>query len=175
MGELSTRRGLSRKIGLLVDSMAAGTVLGVVILSVVGLSVVGLVGCSGSDGLPDMVPIRGKVTFDGKPMREGTVIYSPRERGQGRQASGGIQPDGSFVLTTLKKADGVKKGDYQIAIYAMEPHPGEPKSRAEVEAMGGKIKRGFVIPEKYTNPATSGLSDTVDDQHAGFKQIELVK
>jgi len=132
------------------------------------------VGCN-LGGPPDMVAIRGKVFYDGKPMKEGTVIYTPREPGQGRQASGGIQPDGTFVLTTFKKGDGVKKGQYNISIYALEPHPGEPKSREAVEAMGGKIKRGFLIPKKYTDPATSGLTDTVDQNHSGFKRIELEK
>jgi hypothetical protein len=120
-----------------------------------------------------MIPIRGEVLLDGQPMREGTVIYAPQQRGSGQQASGGIQPDGTFEMTTLKRGDGVRLGAYGVAVYAMEPHPGEPKSREEVEAMGGNIRRGFLVPEKYADPATSGLTDTVTPEHSGFFRIEL--
>lgn len=131
----------------------------------------GLLGCSGGDA--DMTPIRGEVIYNGEPLKEGTVIYTPQMPRNGQQASGGIQEDGTFEMTTRQRGDGVKHGAYNISIYAMEPHPGEPQSREEVEAAGGKIERGFLIPEKYADPRTSGLTDTVDGDHAGFKKIEL--
>jgi hypothetical protein len=133
-----------------------------------------ITGCS-SSGLPDMVPIRGEVLYNGEPLKEGNVVYLPTKAGQGRQATGAIQADGSFVMTTLKEADGVMQGEYNLVIYAYEPHPGEPKSREEHEALAEscEILRGFLIPEKYTSPNTSGLSDRVDGDHSGFKRIEL--
>ncbi len=136
------------------------------------LAAVGITGCGG-DSLPNLVPIEGEVLYNGEPLTEGTVIYLPAQPG-GRQATGPIGPKGQFTLMTLKKNDGVMRGDYQIAIYAYEPHPGEPMSREEREAAGGKIERGFIIPEKYADGATSGLTDKVDEDHSGFKRIELV-
>jgi hypothetical protein len=129
-------------------------------------------GCD-SGGLPDMVPIRGEVTYNGEPLREGTVVYLPSTPGQGRQATGGIGSDGTFVMTTHTKDDGVMMGEYNIVIFAYKPHPGEPKTREEWEAIGGRIERGYIIPEKYVSPATSGLRDSVNDDHSGFKQLEL--
>ena len=112
---------------------------------------------------------------NGQPMKDGIVVYLPKDTSVARQATGRIQSDGSFVLTTFKKADGAVPGDYDIVVYAYQPHPGEPKTRAEHEAVAraGGIKRGFVIPEKYVNPQTSGLSDTVNSDHSGFKRFEL--
>lgn len=135
------------------------------------LALLVLAGCG--DGQPEMIPIQGEVTYNGKPLTEGTVHYMPRQRGEGQQASGGIGPDGEFQMTTRQRGDGVKPGEYLLSVYAMAPHPGEPTSREEIEAMGGKIERGFLIPEKYTDPQTSGLTDTVDANHSGFKSIEL--
>jgi hypothetical protein len=79
------------------------------------------------------------------------------------------------VLTTFKEADGVLPGDYQIVIYAYATGPGEQLTREQHEARArtGELQRASAIPEKYANPQTSGLSDTVDSDHSGFKRIEL--
>jgi len=132
-----------------------------------------LAGCGSANEL-GLIPIRGEVTYNGAPLTDGTVVYLPEQAG-GRQATGAIGPDGTFALTTQNRDDGAMKGSYKIVVYAYKPHPGEPKTREEHEAMvkKGGIERGYVIPEKYTDPATSGLSDTVDENHSGFKKIEL--
>jgi hypothetical protein len=137
-------------------------------------SVLLVAGCGAISGL-DTVPVRGVVTYNGKPLTEGTVVYLPESGSEGRQATGPIQTDGSFSLTTMSADDGVMKGKYQIVVYAYKPHPGEPKTREEHEAMikKGGIERGYIIPERYTDPMKSGLSDIVDENHSGFKRIEL--
>ena len=142
-------------------------------LANVSLVLAAMAGC-GKDG-PTTIPIRGEVIYNGAPLKEGTVVYLPKQPGQGRQATGAIQQDGSFVLTTFKDGDGVVPGAYDIVIYAYKPHPGEPRTREEMEAVAaaGRIERGFIIPENYTNSATSGLSDIVNGEHSGFKRIEL--
>jgi hypothetical protein len=126
-------------------------------------------------GGPVTIPIRGEAFYNGQPMKDGIVVYLPKQPGVARQASGRILPDGTFELTTFKKADGVVPGDYEIVVYAYAPHPGEPKTRADHEAIAkaGGLKRGFLIPAKYVNPRTSGLSDTVNSEHSGFKKLEL--
>ena len=131
-------------------------------------------GCESGSSL-DLIPIRGEVVYQGKPLGDGQVVYLPAETGAGRQATGQILEDGTFQMSTKEANDGVVKGDYKISIYAYEPHPGEPATREEHEelAQKGGIERGFVIPARYADVATSGLTDTVDEQHAGFKRIEL--
>ena len=80
----------------------------------------GAVGC-GSNG-PKMVPIHGQITYKGTPLvnvTQGIVRYTPKQSGTpARDATGRIQPDGSFVLTTLTKADGVVFGEYDISVSA---------------------------------------------------------
>ena len=131
-------------------------------------------GCSQS-GLPGTVPIRGAVTYQGKPLKFGEVLYNPVDK-SGRRARGVIQPDGSFRLTTLEKNDGALPGEYRITILALAPHPGEPGRTEESEgraAFAQRIERGYVIPERYIDPEESGLSDVVDDQHSGYKELIL--
>jgi hypothetical protein len=132
-----------------------------------------LFGGCGSRG-PKPIPIRGEVLHKGASLKnvpQGLVRYIPKSPDSGRQASGRIQPDGTFVLTTFQQADGVMPGDYNIIVSA---YSSEPPSRQEIEASGGRISGPrLMIPEKYTDPQKSGLSDVVDPGHSGFKRIEL--
>jgi hypothetical protein len=118
------------------------------------------------------VPIRGEVIYKGAPLTDvtqGLVHYLPKTS-EGRQATGRVQPDGTFVLTTFKAGDGVVPGDYDIVISAFGS---EPLSREQAEASGGGAGPKLMIPKKYADPKTSGISDTVNADHSGFKRIEL--
>lgn len=137
------------------------------------LVVSGLVGC-GSDGFPNMVPIRGEVYFDGKPLTNGFVVYLPKTVGVGRQATGPVKPDGSFVLTTQVRGDGAMHGEYDIVVYENRAPGAENETREGAEA-AARQRRSYAFPPKYSSQFTSGLSDTVDENHAGFKRIELVE
>ena len=133
-----------------------------------------LAGCGSSSEL-ELTPVRGEVTYNGKPLTSGIVGYLPTRRGEGRAANGPIEADGTFVLTTLKRHDGVMKGAYQIVIYAYDS-ASEPKTREEIEAQSKSGRAGrprSLVPEKYADPETSGLTDVVDAGHSGFKKIEL--
>jgi hypothetical protein len=132
-----------------------------------------LAGC-GSDGAT-LIPIRGEVLYKGAPLRyvsRGHVIYLPKSA-DARQASGRIQPDGTFVLTTFKNADGVTPGEYHIKVTAYST---QQLSREQVEAAAGAVGQPrLLIPEKYTDPNTSPLTDRVDSDHSGFTRIELTE
>jgi hypothetical protein len=131
-----------------------------------------LAGCGSPGGL-DMVPIKGEVAYNGKPLTEGSVVYIPVES-SGRQATGKLQPDGTFQLTTREANDGAVAGEYRIVVHAVKAPWEEMPSREEMERRGRKpVEMTFTVPERYTNPETSGLTDTVDSSHSGFKKIEL--
>ena len=67
-------------------------------------------GCGQADGpwSGQTVPVKGKVTYKGKPLTQGTVSSSPRI--PAARPHGNIQPDGTFVLTTFKEGDGAVAG-----------------------------------------------------------------
>ncbi len=126
-------------------------------------------------GLPGTIPVRGKVIYGGKPLAEGEVLYNPVDA-SGRRARGVIQSDGTFRLTTIENGDGALPGEYRIAVVAYAPHPGEPGRTEPTDTdarIARSIKRGFLIPERYIDPETSGLSDVVDKQHSGYKELIL--
>ena len=58
-------------------------------------------GCGSASGTPvTLIPVKGKVTYKGQPLTKGLIEFEPN--GYGRLASGQLQSDGTFVLTTLK-------------------------------------------------------------------------
>lgn len=141
-----------------------------------GCVLVGFAGCGG-DG-PEVIPIRGEVLYKGEPLKDvpqGLVRYLPKNNSQGRQASGRIQPDGSFVLTTFKGDDGVVPGDYDITVSAYTTQPELTRAQVEASHGAGIPKARLLIPDKFTEPTTSGLSDTVSSDHSGYKRIELTE
>jgi hypothetical protein len=107
-------------------------------------------GCgSGSGALPSLIPVKGKVTYKGQPLSKGIIRFEPD--GYGRMASGMIQSDGTFVLSTLGKDDGVVAGLHKVSV-----------------SDTGAVSKKELIPKKYTQPATSKLTAEVDNEHTEF-------
>ena len=99
-------------------------------------------GCSSSTP-PGPAAVGGKVTFQGRPLAGGLVVFAPdRDRGTtGRPARGEVGPDGTFRLR-LGGTDHIPPGWYRVAIAAApdEPAPGRP-----------------AFPPQLRRPDTSGL------------------
>jgi hypothetical protein len=126
-----------------------------------------LAGCGG----PEVAKVTGKVTYDGKPVTGGKIMFYPES---GRMALGEIGPDGTYALTTFKPGDGALVGSHRIAIESTRVGPGSleaPKTlEEEIELSkrggpGAKIlvagKVEWLVPEKYSRPETSGVTRTV--------------
>ena len=92
-----------------------------------------------------MAPVRGKVTLDGKPLADGAVVTKPAS---GRGAQGFVR-NGEFELGTKSTNDGASIGTHAVAVIAQEKLP-----NAGPETKAGKL----LVPERYTNPDTSGLT-----------------
>ncbi len=107
-------------------------------------------GCgSGSGKLPDLIAVKGKVTYKGQPLTKGTIRFEPD--GFGRMASGNLQSDGTFVLSTLKDGDGVVAGHHRVFVSDVD------KNLAKDRAF-----------KKYTQATTSKEEVDVDPEHSEF-------
>ena len=73
-----------------------------------------LAGCGRNDGLIT-APVMGKVTYRGKPLPNGTVMFVP---GEGPAATGEISRDGSYRLST-GSLDGAVLGNHKVSITAL--------------------------------------------------------
>lgn len=71
--------------------------------------------------------VSGTVTCNGKPLTEGLVIFEPipdagrKAQESGRSATGIVQPDGTFILSTYRKNDGAMVGKHIVKVFAPAP------------------------------------------------------
>lgn len=116
--------------------------------------------CSPKPAHPDLgplVPVRGRVTHQGKPVALAQVIYAPDPEGDGRihAPAGSTDADGNYQLAVFGTA-GAPPGHYAVGIIA---GPGGPK-----------------LPDRLRNPKTSGLTrEVAKDAPPGAYDVELGK
>jgi len=107
-------------------------------------------GCGpGAGTLPSLIAVKGKVTYKNQPVTTGVIQFEPD--GYGRTASGKLQSDGTFVLTTLKDGDGVVAGHHRISITGVD------KSLSKNSAF-----------KQYASPNTSKLTADVSEDKTEF-------
>jgi hypothetical protein len=111
---------------------------------------VGLSGCL--RGNPKTAVVKGIVTYNGKPVPNGTVLFIPQTPGP--TATGEINADGSYSLTTFAKGDGAVLGKHKVVIQAIQNMGSRlPEDRTPLPPP--------LVPDKYTSPATSDLEADV--------------
>ena len=117
------------------------------------LLLVALLFACGCDQGPVVVPITGKVTYNGKPLEFGSVTFQPSK---GQPARGEIQPDGTFTLSSYAPGDGAVIGTHKvrIACYSSQRKTDQP-------VVGEQSLGKLLIPRKYTLFDYSGLTAEV--------------
>jgi hypothetical protein len=117
----------------------------------------------GSGGCKSKGTVSGKVAHKGKPVIWGTVTIIGSDK---IQYAGQITPEGTYTVPD------VPGGPVKIAVSSPNPDGtsrGGPAAQRGGDLAGAEppppvIKSGgwFPIPDKYSNPETSGLTGTVN-------------
>ena len=126
-------------------------------LAVIGL-LLGVLGCGGHQS--NMAEVTGKVLVDGQPLTTGRVNTLP-ERGRGAQ--GTINSEGEFTLSSGDLGSGALVGLHHVAVVAVEESPN----------MGPEAPRKSLIPMRYANAETSGLTIDVKAGEPNEVVLEL--
>lgn len=116
-----------------------------------------LAGCSGDLSVPSTVPVKGVVTYKGKPALGIRVKYFSQD-GQRENTfipTGDTDKGGHFALSTGAPLNGAPQGQYNVAF---EWPMLDPKQAVETE-----IDR---LKGKYSDPATSKFQVTVDGSNS---------
>ncbi len=120
-------------------------------------------GCGG--GTFRTLPVEGHVTLDGKPVDKARVAFMPMA-GQSAPAGGVTDYQGKFQLNTIEGPlahRGALPGRYHVII----TKPSAAAIAIEEAALTGETVASlppleWLIPEKYSQAETSGLSATVE-------------
>ncbi len=149
------------------NKMAWGNLLAVVLLA----SVLAF-GCGqqGADR-PKTVPVTGTVTHGGAPVEGATVAFQSASGARG--AVGVTDAGGKYTLTTFESGDGAVPGEYQVKIFKYKVEEvseavGDVDSDdyvppAEGEGEEETAEAENLLPAKYADPTTSGLTATVTE------------
>jgi hypothetical protein len=117
--------------------------------------------------------VSGKVTHNGKPVTGGSVVFTPvggTQSSAARIATGQIESDGSYTLTTFDTGDGAVLGQHTVTV---ESRPtGEEFKKLNLKPDGRiayKLPKA-TIPDKYLKTDRSPLKHTVE---AGNNTIDI--
>jgi hypothetical protein len=98
------------------QSMRIGTLKSVTLLITV---LAACSGCGKSEGVgAPLIPVKGKVTYKGQPLAQGTVTFESQD--SGKRAMGKLHADGTFVMSTYKQGDGVVAGEHSVIISGVD-------------------------------------------------------
>ena len=134
----------------------------------VGLAVlVAIIGCD-SSGVGRLVPVQGKVTYEGQPLATGSLAFKPdAEKGNTSkfEPAANIEADGSYRLFTAER-EGAPLGWYKVSVVAQSPAD-EKNPYAAMKSL---------IPARYAETGTSNLAiEVVETPPAGAYDLKLTK
>jgi hypothetical protein len=102
-----------------------------------------------------MVPVTGKVLYNGKPLEFGSIAFQPPS---GQPAQSEIQSDGTFELSTYRLHDGAVVGLHKVRVACYESQKPNAARPAGEQKLGKSM-----IPQKYTFFDQSGLTAEVKE------------
>jgi hypothetical protein len=148
-----------------------------------------LVGCSGRSERPTTVPVRGRLTYQGKPVAGATVAFLAP--GAPRIAVGKTDDNGEFRLMTFTPDDGAIVGTHIVTVRKSSTQAATPAEGREASGDGAvdpatiewamkqsaeamvKAKTVPSLPAKYADRKTSELRrDVVEGEN--YFEINLV-
>ena len=109
---------------------------------------------AGVCGCGNTAKVTGKVTYQGRPVGYGSVIFLSADK---TARSGVIEPDGSYTV------EGVPPGTVKIGVISRDPSRGRSRVRRDVaDASPPRQDRGwFPLPPKFEARRLRGLACAV--------------
>ena len=106
--------------------------------------------------------VAGVITYNGEPLADATVKFIPVDA-TGSQSYGKTNEKGEYKLQTLLGAAdaGTTPGEYKVTVDCVKSVP----TGKMIEENGETIEEmdvEYVLPQKFGNPETSGLTATVN-------------
>lgn len=123
---------------------------------------------------PPVFPANGIVIYQGKPVAGATVMLesqSSDEKARGKVAIGHTDSGGRFRVRTYKEYEGAVAGPHRVSVTKFEYVENKP-ANADPNIDYPLIPKPL-LPERYKDFATSGLTATVTEQGPNSFRLEL--
>lgn len=129
-----------------------GTRVNAIALAVSAMAVIVSAGCGGTPA-PELIPVVGKVTIDGKPAKEGAVAFRDVSTGA-IQPAGLITEDGSYKIYSGQQ-EGAPAGEYRVVVFVRKT-PRTPSG--EIAGLPTVI-----VNKRFTDANSTPLKITVQE------------
>jgi len=101
-----------------------------------------------------MAPVKGRVTFDGKPVKEAAIAFAPLPAGEkdkepGKPAAGFTDADGYFELSTFRPLDGCLIGNHKVTVSLDDTNPAKCRRSKELSF---EVKPGSNVCDIQMDP-----------------------
>ena len=145
------------------------------------LTVALLTGCGKKDDkeVPETAPVSGTVTYNGNAVEGATVTLQPAAGSTDlKPATGTTDASGNFTVQTFVSgadfAAGAMPGDYAVTVTKQSGTTMTPEQMLEAGQPGATPDEpASELPEKYSDPSTSGLTATVGPGGVSDLKLEL--
>jgi hypothetical protein len=117
---------------------------------------------------PVLVPVKGKVTLDGKPLPGASIGFLPRS---GPAGAAEVKEDGSYEIQYMGGAKGLPVGDYVVQVSYVMGRFGKPLSIAEQFSLvpsEARLGAKELLPKKYSDFGASELRAKVPPDGGTF-------
>jgi hypothetical protein len=116
-------------------------------------------------GRPEIVPVSGRITFEGQPVTQAIVRFQPEAR---PMAGASTDADGRYRLTTRRPGDGAYLGRHRVGVTPLIP--------GEMSVTEAAVARTRVdIPKIFRDATSSPLTVEVTAQGPNEFDFELAK
>jgi hypothetical protein len=137
-------------------------------LSALAILAAGLVSAAGcGDSGPRLFPVVGRVTLNGKPVREMLINFQPVGNTHGNGAHAMTDTDGRFTLSDMRGGEGAYAGEYKVSFYPALGTKQEIDPSIDVVNDGSKsgLPRLYLdadkSPLRVTIPEGGGTADVI--------------
>jgi hypothetical protein len=122
-------------------------------------------GCGVSSASSSSSQVAGRVTYAGKPVTGGLIIFTPKDRPSGNWGAGLIEKNGRFSVTTHHESIALEPGSYRIFFRPPAPKVeplragrlDDPEEKAGADSRPKLADPKPELPDKFYDPETSGL------------------
>jgi hypothetical protein len=116
-----------------------------------GFSTIAFAGCSSKQVGPELIPVHGTISLNGKLLTTGGGVSFRDDSGL-YQANGDVRPDGTYTLSLSPGHEGAPVGKYKVVVCISEPRE---------EAARHNRLPVLIINRKYLDAKTTPLSAEV--------------